>query len=212
MRLVIGDVHGCADELAQLLDTVNADQVCLVGDCFTKGPDPVGVWSLIRDRGLMVTLGNHDDRLIQALDLKEASQELDALQCVQRLEAADPAWSEAVRTWPLFHKMGDWTVVHAGLHPTAGVRLTDRRMALTMRRWPLERSDFPLWHGQYTAEERVCFGHDARRGLVRVERDGQPWLVGLDSGCVYGGALSGYLIDEDRIVQVKARRVHKPVD
>ena len=28
--------------------------------------------------------------------------------------------------------------------------------------------------------------------------------IGLDSGCVYGGELSGYLLEEERVVQVPA--------
>ena len=31
------------------------------------------------------------------------------------------------------------------------------------------------------------------------------WAVGLDSGCEYGGQLSAWLLEEDRIVQVEGR-------
>jgi bis(5'-nucleosyl)-tetraphosphatase (symmetrical) len=48
----------------------------------------------------------------------------------------------------------------------------------------------------------VVFGHWARQGLVL-----RPGLRGLDSGCVWGGALSAWIAEEDRIVQVAARRV-----
>jgi len=115
-----------------------------------------------------------------------------------------------VRAWPLFVEIEGWTVVHAGLHPTGILAQTDRRMALTMRRWPLEEARFRRWHEQYTGTRRVVFGHDARRGLVRVERHGEPLLIGLDTGCVYGGALSGYVLDLDEIVQVDARRAYAP--
>jgi hypothetical protein len=50
----------------------------------------------------------------------------------------------------------------------------------------------------------VLHGHDARRGLI----DRRPWTLGLDTGCVYGGALTGYLLEEDRLLQVPARRMH----
>jgi len=40
----------------------------------------------------------------------------------------------------------------------------------------------------------------------------RPRTLGLDSGCVYGKTLTGYLLEEDRLIQVPAARVHKPVD
>ncbi len=47
--LFVGDVHGCADELDKLLRKARPTRVVLLGDLFTKGPDPRGVWSLIRE-------------------------------------------------------------------------------------------------------------------------------------------------------------------
>lgn len=187
------------------------NRVCLVGDLFTKGPDPGGVWEQVRDGGWAVTLGNHDHRLIEWLDGARPGDQV-AAETARALDACDPTWRDALRGWPLFHEVAGWTVVHAGVHPTGDLALTDRRMALTMRRWPLDLPRFAPWHEQYTGTRRVIFGHDARRGLVRVERDGAPLLVGLDTGCVYGGRLSGYVIEADEVVSETARRVYQAVD
>ena len=43
----------------------------------------------------------------------------------------------------------------------------------------------------------MVFGHWARRGLVL-----RPRVIGLDTGCVYGGQLSAWIAEEDRIIQV----------
>ena len=72
----------------------------------------------------------------------------------------------------------------------------------------MKESTADFWYHQYTGKRRVIFGHDAARGRVRIEREGRPWLVGLDSGCVYGGELSGYLLEEDKIVRVPAKKVY----
>ena len=51
--------------------------------------------------------------------------------------------------------------------------------------------------------ETVVFGHWATRGLVC-----EPGLRGLDTGCVWGGRLTAWIAEEDRIVQVPARRAY----
>ncbi len=45
-RVVVGDVHGCLDELEQLLDRLaptSSDVVCFLGDYVDRGPNPRGV-------------------------------------------------------------------------------------------------------------------------------------------------------------------------
>lgn len=188
----------------------HADHVVLVGDLFTKGPDPVGVWRQVAAGGWRVVRGNHDQRLLDHLDGLRPDDRA-AARCVAALSAADPGWVGHARAWPLFLEVAGWTVVHAGLHPSGDPALTTPRQTMNLRRWPDERPTDPHWHEVYVGERRVVFGHDAVRGLVRVERDGRPWVIGLDSGCVYGGALTGYVLEEDLLVQVAAHRVWKPI-
>src|SRR5690606_1576124 len=112
VTLVVGDVHGCADELAQLVREVDPDRVVLVGDLFTKGPDPAGVWAQIRDGGYEATLGNHDDRLLAVLDARR--DDAAAAECIARLDASDPAWAPWLRGLPLVLEGAGVPVVHAG--------------------------------------------------------------------------------------------------
>lgn len=206
--LVIGDVHGCADELEELLQRAAPDRVVLVGDLFTKGPDPAGVWRIIRDNPVEAVLGNHDDHLLRLIDRGRVGNS-GAHRTLARLDQADPDWEGWVRRLPLFSQVANFVVVHAGLHPSGDIKRTKREMALLMRRWPTEEDHQPLWWQVYEGASNVVFGHDARRGYVRRDRDGQPWLVGLDSGCVYGGQLTGYFPERDAVVQVQARRPYK---
>ncbi|MEZ4322503.1 MAG: metallophosphoesterase [Myxococcota bacterium] len=204
----MGDVHACADELATLLDLVEPTTTVFVGDLFTKGPDPAAVFWLAHTHAAV--LGNHDERLLALLDGRRRDDPMGRA-VIKRLDRAAPPWREWTRSLPLFHEVAGFTVVHAGLHPSGELPLTTRKMALIMRRYPMKDPEAPFWWQQYTGERRVIFGHDAIRGLVRVEREGRPWLIGLDTGCCYGGALSGYVVEEDEIVQVPAaKRYWKP--
>ncbi|MFT6144248.1 MAG: hypothetical protein ACJAZO_001620 [Myxococcota bacterium] len=209
--LVVGDVHGCKDELVQLLRLANADRVILVGDLFTKGPKPVGVYKCIREHSAEAVLGNHDERLISALDGDRPSDD-GAHKCIERLNKTGTQWQDWLRGLPLFLDVAGFTVVHAGLHPSGKKKRTSRTTALYRRRWPQERAGNPRWHEVYWGTRRVIFGHDAVGGLIRVEREGKPQIIGLDTGCVYGGALSGYLIEMDEIIQVPAQRAYHSVN
>ena len=60
---VVGDIHGCAEELARLLEHLQlgpADRLVSVGDLFHRGPDPAGVMDLMREHRVPFVLGNHE--------------------------------------------------------------------------------------------------------------------------------------------------------
>lgn len=191
--LFIGDVHGCADELAALVREARPTRLILVGDLFRKGPDNLGVWRYVSEMGAEAVMGNHEDRLLRAWGADRAAA---------GLPDSCRAW---IRDLPLFIEGPGWIAVHAGLHPTLGREGTPRDMALVLRRFPDDTPGNPFWWERYTGDRLVIYGHDAVRGL----RDHRPRTLGLDTGCVYGGRLTGYLLEEDRLVSVPARRAYR---
>jgi hypothetical protein len=123
-----------------------------------------------------------------------------------------------MRSWPLFRQGEDWIVVHAGLHPrlapgeTDPAFLTEVRFCTAEGRRPDEPdgklaappAGFLPWYDFYQGARTVIFGHWARQGLLL-----RGWLRGLDTGCVYGGPLTGLWWPEDRIVQVPSRQPYR---
>ncbi|MBW3097122.1 metallophosphoesterase family protein [Pseudohoeflea coraliihabitans] len=81
MRIVaIGDVHGCREQLARLLDRVEAEiardgpeewRIVMLGDYVDRGPESRGVLDLLtersRDPRFICLAGNHDDRMLEFL-------------------------------------------------------------------------------------------------------------------------------------------------
>lgn len=70
-RLIfIGDIHGCKDELLDLLKTVSfdkkMDKIIATGDVVAKGPDSPGVVDTLLSLGALSVRGNHEDRILLA--------------------------------------------------------------------------------------------------------------------------------------------------
>jgi bis(5'-nucleosyl)-tetraphosphatase (symmetrical) len=122
-----------------------------------------------------------------------------------------------VSTWPEVRTGPDWIAVHAGLHPKRRPEGTDVWYLTQVRYCDAEGREGgasahdPLepapgcrpWYEHYPGPRTVIFGHWARRGLVVQER-----VRGLDTGCVYGGQLTGLWWPDDRLEQVQALRAY----
>src|SRR4051812_12048852 len=70
--IFIGDVHGCARELGELLALLGPsadDALYFVGDLVARGPDSLAVLRLFREVRGKGVLGNHEARL---LDVRRA--------------------------------------------------------------------------------------------------------------------------------------------
>jgi hypothetical protein len=74
-RIIIGDVHGCIDELEELIYTLNIntnDSIFFIGDLIDRGPDSVAVvkkcYALSIDYEVKLILGNHEEKFLRYLD------------------------------------------------------------------------------------------------------------------------------------------------
>jgi hypothetical protein len=70
-RLIfIGDIHGCKDELLDLLNRVkfdkHNDKMIATGDVVAKGPDSPGVVDTLISLDALSVRGNHEDRILLA--------------------------------------------------------------------------------------------------------------------------------------------------
>jgi Calcineurin-like phosphoesterase len=213
--LLIGDVHGCVDELQALLAAAGVtpqDRVVLVGDLVAKGPDSRGVVRLARERGFQAVLGNHDAAVLRVRqpDAGGRPPRPEHRRVAASLSDEDWRWLEALPLTLALPEHGV-RVVHAGLVPGVPLEAQAREDLLNLRsitpggRGSRRIEEGVPWASVWQGPEHVVFGHDAVRGLQR-----HPFATGLDTGCVYGGALTGLLLPERRLVSVPARRAYVP--
>ena len=223
--LIVGDVHACSAELEELLDraaVVDGDRVLFVGDLVSRGPDPRRTLQLFRAcRGASV-MGNHEARLLEILRARGRGENPAAPSSIARLldELDDRDFAE-IEKFPLYRDAPehDLRVLHAGVVPGTPIERQDPWVLMNLRSitpdgTPSKERDGVPWARLYTDGPHVVFGHDARGGLQLF-----PRATGLDTGCVYGGALSAMLLDSgctpppvaDRrsvLVTVPARRAY----
>lgn len=203
---VVGDVHGCIDELEALLKQAGVgkrDTLVFVGDLVAKGPDSQAVVQLARERGAQAVLGNHDAHVLAGRAGEKKLKPTHA-SVADALKKKDWAWLEGL---PLWLEVDGALVVHGGLLPGVPLEQQPRHVLLNLRSITPEgkastRVDGGVpWASTYRGPRRVVFGHDALRGLQRW-----PHALGLDTGCVYGKKLTGVWLAESRLVQVQAKR------
>jgi hypothetical protein len=216
--ILIGDIHGCLDELQNLLKACavdwKADRVISVGDLVAKGPDSHGVLQLCRETGIAAVLGNHDAKLLSMEPRAAEGAELggddaDHHAAVARtLDAAD--W-QLLGGLPLYLDLPELNtlVVHGGIRPGVPIEEQPRGVLMNLRSItpagaPSNRVDGGVpWASLWPGPRHVVFGHDAIRGLQQ-----HPFATGLDSGCVYGRQLTALVLPEHRLVSVPARRCY----
>ncbi len=236
MRWIVGDIHGCLEQLDRLLETVGfrpgEDELWSAGDMIGRGPDPAGVLRRIRELGGRAVLGNHEigafmtwaglreKRSLPLDPLYAATDADDLFRWIRDLPVLVHLTTErGVRDAWLVHggiRPGwcDLTAVAARLNlvprPLDAFRSDELMFAAFARcctpeggydRFTGDPGDCPKgtrpWDDYYEGRSLVVHGHWGRRGHYRTET-----VLGLDSGCVYGGRLTAWCQDSDRIVQV----------
>lgn len=219
--IAIGDIHGCFEELVELLGRVAPradDTVVSVGDVVQKGPAAARCLDLWRDRGYLAVKGNNEIKLLDSarpLLRFLARENRDVLKRGDLLKYID--------SWPLVIDFPDAgvTAVHGGFLPQMSVSREDverERELVHHLRWirkkdgewryvPKEkrRKDDVLWAEKWRGDRFVVYGHTPLREPRFDKR-----ALGLDTGCVYGGSLTAAVLQngEWSTVSVPAKRTY----
>ncbi len=232
-KAIIGDIHGCIEELKELhakLKALGIDEIYHLGDLVDRGPDSPGVVRFCRQNDIKGVMGNHESSLLSLIDRKKSPgfdprtlgrEKMAKWDIARALSSEDIAY---IRALPKLHVLADdkLVLVHGGLWPKRNLWDQDRSI-LYLRvihpdrpgevRWlnkpgeyTLEQSrreGFAPWYELYDGSEHVLYGHTVNsKPLVHGQ------TVGIDTGCVYGGQLTAYVIPDKTFVHVEARRIY----
>jgi protein phosphatase len=231
---VVGDVHGCRDELLALLAELGyaiepgelpvarhpqGRRLVFLGDLVDRGPDTPGVLRLVmgsvRAGTALAVPGNHDVKLVRKLRGADVRLGHGLAESLAQLEREPPGFLPVVADFLdslVCHYVldgGALVVAHAGMKE----QLQGRDSGEVRR--------FALW-GDTTGEVderglpvRLDWAADYRGkalvvyGHTPVER--AEWMNGticLDTGCVFGGRLSALRYPERELAFVPATAVH----
>ncbi|MET9487928.1 polynucleotide kinase-phosphatase [Nocardia sp. NPDC006630] len=233
---VIGDVHGCRSELETLLGelgyvlsrdaagrAVGANHpagrtAVFVGDLVDRGPDTPGVLRLVMGmvgsgNALCVT-GNHEFKLVRALDGRKVKVAHGLAESLAQLEAESAEFRKTAQEFMrglVSHYVldgGKLVVAHAGLKQEFHGRSSGRVREFAMYGESTGETDeygLPVrypWANDYRGQALVLYGHTPMSNLVWVNN-----TLCLDTGAVFGGQLTALRYPEREPVAVAAEQV-----
>ena len=235
---IIGDVHGCFDELVALLERLgyritppNAEgngyavahpqgrKAVFVGDLVDRGPGVANVlklvMSMVANGTALCVAGNHESKLVRKLKGRNVQVTHGLAESLAQLVMEPPEFQQQATQFMdglISHYVldgGNLVVAHAGMKEEYQGRASGRVR------------DFCLY-GETTGETDE-WGLPVRadwaagyRGSATVVYGHTPvteptWLnrtINVDTGCVFGGRLTALRYPENELVSVPAARVY----
>ena len=218
MAIAIGDIHGRLAYLKVLVGMLPPDEeLVFLGDYVDRGPNSAQVLTFLtqlrEERPVVLLMGNHERMMADAIEDTEKirfwllnggkatlkSYGVDPLdfESTSNRAACVPGFLEFYRGLRHYHEDEHAIYVHAGIDVGEPDMTRQRPEVMLWTRDPFIKQG-PQWQGK-----PIIFGHTPTQYLG--EEDGGVYqsgkLYGVDTGCVYGGPLSGICSRTFRVYQ-----------
>lgn len=223
---IVGDVHGCIDELHELLiklNVLNASdlsynqnynrELVFVGDLVDRGPSSFEVLKLVRSLmkyGVKFVRGNHDDKLLRYYLGKKIVITDEIQRTIDQLKDFDSDLISLLSA-PLFLVYGKLVICHAGMplrnihkHPYDRKVLSQCLYGEVNGMKDSEGRNIRLTNWTKDYSKYCCvYGHTVVENVLKLEN-----TYCIDTGCVFGGTLTCLRYPELEIVSIKAKKTY----
>jgi protein phosphatase len=230
---VVGDIHGCLKELDALLDKLGwappdeagarthpaGRKAIFLGDLVDRGPDVPGVlrraMAMVGSGAALAVPGNHDSKLVRKLHGRDVMVNHGLAETLTQLGDESEEFRHDVASFLdglVSHYVlddGQLVVAHAGMKAEMQGRGSGKvRDFALYGETTGETDEFGLpirfdWASEYRGSASVVYGHTP---VPQAE-----WLnrtINIDTGCVFGGALTALRWPERELVSVPAGAVY----
>ena len=225
---IIGDIHGCYDELVLLLKKLgyaeNADagmahpegrKAVFLGDFCDRGPKNAEVLRLVMKMvgggSALAVPGNHDVKLLKYLQGRNVQISHGIDKTIEEIGKEDDSFRNELKAFLdglISHYVlddGRLVVSHAGLKEEY-----IGRGSVTVRNFCLygeitgenDEYGFPVrlnWASDYRGKATVVYGH-----IPQLEVQAMNGTYCIDTGCVFGGKLTAFRYPEREFADVDA--------
>jgi polynucleotide kinase-phosphatase len=230
---IIGDVHGCYDELISLLTLLgyqvdNAElkvmppagrKAIFVGDLVDRGPGIPQVLRLVmkmvEDGAAFCVPGNHDIKLMRKLKGRDVQLTHGLTDSIEQLDKETPEFKQGVVKFLddlVSHYVfddGKLVVAHAGMKQEMQGRGSGKVRDFALYGETTGETDeygLPVrhnWAAEYRGKAMVVYGH-----TPVAEPEWLNGTINVDTGCVFGGKLTALRYPERELLSVPAQRTY----
>ena len=232
---IIGDIHGCYDELIMLLEKLGyvrsehgythpeGRKAAFLGDFCDRGPKNAEVLKLVmemvKEGNALAVPGNHDVKLFKYLNGKDIKITHGIDRTIEELEAEGEQFKKEVSAFLdslISHYVlddGKLVISHAGIKQEyigrASMKVRDFCL-YGETTGEVDTYGLPVrldWASDYRGRATIVYGHIANTEVKAVNG-----TYCIDTGCVFGGKLSAFRYPEREIVDVTAlKQYYEPI-